>query len=105
MARCMIMQSGLSHSFWAEAVSMANYVRNRCITNILHGKTRFEIWHKERPNVESFRTFGELAYILDKNPNKEKFEPREIKCLFVEYDTTTKGYRIWVSSEQKISLT
>lgn len=30
MARCLLIQSGLPSSFWAEAVSTANYIRNRC---------------------------------------------------------------------------
>lgn len=31
-ARCMIIQSGLPASFWAEAISTANYIRNQCVT-------------------------------------------------------------------------
>lgn len=104
MARCMLTQSGLPRSFWAEAIMTANYVRNRCITNVLHGKTPFEIWTKKRPNIENLRIFGELAYVLDKNPSKGKFDPRGIKCLFVGYDTSAKGYRVWVPSEQKIKI-
>jgi len=82
----------------------ANYMRNRCIINVLHGKTPFEIWTKKRPNIENLRIFGELAYVLDKNPSKGKFDPRGIKCLFVGYDTSAKGYRVWVPSEQKIKI-
>lgn len=104
MARCMIMQSGLPHSFWAEAVSTANYVRNRCITSILHGQTPFEIWYKERPSVKNFRTFGELAYVLDKDPSKGKLEPKGIQCIFVGYDTSAKGYRMWVPNERRIRI-
>jgi len=37
-ARCLLGQSGLLTSFWAEAVNMANYIRNRCITKALNGR-------------------------------------------------------------------
>lgn len=41
-ARCLLLQSGLPSLFWAEAVSMANFLRNRCPTSKLNGKTPYE---------------------------------------------------------------
>jgi len=55
MARCMMMQSKLPISFWAEAVATANYIRNRCITNVLKGKTPFEAW--KTPGRQSLTDF------------------------------------------------
>ena len=43
MARCMLIQAYLSHGFWAEAVSTANYIRNRCSTKRLEGKSPYEM--------------------------------------------------------------
>ena len=44
MAWCILMQSGLPPGFWAEAISTANYIRNRCPTKSLNGKTPYEAW-------------------------------------------------------------
>jgi transposase InsO family protein len=38
MARCLLIESGLPSSFWAEAVNTANYLRNRCPSKSLNGK-------------------------------------------------------------------
>lgn len=41
IARRLLLQSNLPQSFWAEAISTANYIRNRCSTNkytVLVGK-------------------------------------------------------------------
>lgn len=35
-ARCMIEEASLLHSFWAEAIATANYIRNRCIFKSLN---------------------------------------------------------------------
>ena len=43
IARNMIHGQGLGLEFWAEAVSNAVYIRNRCPTSAVHGKT-----HKKR---------------------------------------------------------
>jgi len=86
-------------------VATANYIRNRCITNVLRSKTPFEIWHGKRPDVKHLRIFGETAYMLDKTPGKGKLDPRGIHCIFLGYDETSKGFRVWVPSKQKVTIT
>jgi transposase InsO family protein len=44
MARCMIIQSQLSSSFWAEAISTPNYLRNRCPSRSNNGQTPHKLW-------------------------------------------------------------
>jgi len=53
-ARCMMIQSGLPPSFWAEAISTANYIKNRCTTKSLVAGTPFEKWTGRRPNIANF---------------------------------------------------
>lgn len=105
MARCMMTQSKLPISFWAEAVATANFNRNRCITKALGDKTPFELWYGRRPDVKHMRTFGETAYMLNKAPGKGKLDLRGIKCIFVGYDKSSKSYRVWVPSKQKVTVT
>lgn len=57
-ARCLLFQSGLPSKFWAEAVNTANYIRNRCPTRSLGGKTPYEYWNGEIPDVSHRREFG-----------------------------------------------
>jgi len=103
-ARCMIIQSGLPPSFWAEAISSANYIRNRCITKGLESGTPFEKWTGRRPNVAHLRTFGCRTFILNKSPSKGKFDARGLEGIFVGYSETSKAYRIWCPKDQKIHV-
>lgn len=100
--RCMLNESGLLKSFWAEAIATANYVRNRCVTKYLGKKTPHEILTHKRPNVSHLQKFGVKAYVLDQTPNKDKFAPKGIEGIFVGYFDTSKAYRIWIPFEKKV---
>ena len=102
MARCMRIQSGLPESFWADAVSTANFTRNRCVTKSLKKNTPHELWNGKVPDLKKFRTFGEDGHYLDKSPARGKMDLTGIKCKFIGYDEFIKGYRVWVPSLQKI---
>lgn len=41
-ARCMLMQADFPNSFWAEAISTANYISNRCISKSLNAGTPYD---------------------------------------------------------------
>ena len=102
MARCMLLQSELSKGFWAEAVATANYIRNRCPTTSLKGKTPFELWCQKLPCFTYFRAFGMKAYILNKNPRKEKLDPKAKCGTFIGYSEEAKAYKVWIPSERKV---
>ncbi len=50
-ARSMIRAQGLDLEFWAEAVNMAVYIKNRCPTKALDSKTPQEAWTGVKPDV------------------------------------------------------
>lgn len=101
-ARCLLIQSKLPPSFWAEAILTANYVRNRCVSKPLNHESAFKLWIGRRPSIKHLRVFGSLALALDKKPQKDKFEPRSKDCIFLGYATEAKAYRLWSLSEQKV---
>lgn len=103
MARCLFLQSELPASFWAEAVSTANYIRNRCPTKSLDGRTPYEVWNGSVPNVKYFKEFGSKIIVLGRKPGKSKLEDRGKKGIFLGYDDNSKGYRVWIL-EQKMTV-
>jgi len=48
----MLGDSRLPHSFWAEAVSTAAYLRNRSPTRAVAEMTPYEVWTGQRPRVD-----------------------------------------------------
>lgn len=104
MARCLLLQSSLPKSLWAEAVNTANYIRNRCPTSHLDGRTPYEAWKGKIPDVSHFQEFGRNALTLKREPGRDKFESRSRKGVLVGYSETSKGYRIWLPEERRIEI-
>lgn len=102
MTRCILLQSGLHPKFWADAASTANYIRNRCPSRSLNGKTPFEVLSGKIPNVDHFREFGNRVYVLNNSPGMGKLDSRGVPGIFVGYSDSSKGYRIWIPDKGKI---
>jgi len=90
-ARCLLIQSGLPQSFWAEAVSAANYVRNRCPSKSLNGRTPYEVWYGEKPSVRHLKEFGTRVLVLDKSQNKGKFDDRSKEGILLGHSEHSKA--------------
>jgi len=104
MARCLLIDAGLPPRFWAEAVNTANYLRNRCPTTCLDGKSPYEVWHGKPPNVSHLREFGCKVYCLDTSTGRSKLEARSTEGVLVGYSETSKGYRVWVPADRKVTI-
>ncbi|KAG8480419.1 hypothetical protein CXB51_025096 [Gossypium anomalum] len=82
MARCLLFQSKLPNSFWAEAVNSSVYLLNKLPTHAVKDKTPFEAWHGLKPTVSHLK--------------------RSVPCIFVGYSSDKKGYRVYDPSTRKI---
>lgn len=93
-ARCMLMESGLSRKYWAEAVATAFYLKNRSPTKSIGGKIPEEVWTGNKVELGHLRVFGCIAYALVPPQNRRKLDPKSRRYVFVGYSETTKGYRL-----------
>jgi transposase InsO family protein len=99
-ARSMLFKADLDKSYWAEAVSCANYIQNRLITRAT-GKTPIEMWNDELPQEESYHEFGADCYAWIPNVKRKKLDQRAQKLKFMGYDETSKGYKL-INPETKV---
>ena len=51
MARSMLSEYNMSHSFWAKAINMACYYSNRLYCHPLKEKTPYELLNDRKPNI------------------------------------------------------
>ncbi|KMQ86142.1 retrovirus-related pol polyprotein from transposon tnt 1-94 [Lasius niger] len=68
----------------------------------LEGRTPYEVWNGEVPDVSHFREFGARVYCLDPNPGKGKLAPRSKEGVLIGYSDECKGYRVWLTNDRKI---
>ncbi|GBM64545.1 Retrovirus-related Pol polyprotein from transposon TNT 1-94 [Araneus ventricosus] len=104
IARCSLIQSKLPLSFWAEAIANANYTKNRLPSKSLQGKSPYELWHGKVSNIGYFKTFGCEAFVWNNKKNREKFEPRALKGIFLGYSDNSKAYRIWLTEAKRVEI-
>ena len=93
-ARSMLLDANLSKHYWAEAVSTATYLKNRCPTKAVQEKTPYEAWNGEKPKVCNLRAFRCYAYAHIPKDERGKFDTKARK--YVE----TKGYRLYVTKRK-----
>jgi hypothetical protein len=92
MARSMLKFKGLNSSYWAEAIHIAIYLRNRFPTTFLHGITPYEAWYGFKPKVKYLRVFGSVFYALVPKEKRTNLESRSMKCTFIGYFDENKRY-------------
>ena len=95
MVRSMLKGKGLPKVFWAEAVSCAVFILNRCPTKSVLNMTPEEAWSNYKPDVGTFRVFGCIAYAHVPAEKRKKFDDKCVKCIFIGYSNITKGYKLF----------
>lgn len=86
---------------WGEAIKTAAYLINRMPLRGLDYKTPAEYLLKTNDFVVSPKVFGCVCFVHDYRNSVGKLDPRAIKCVFVGYSPSQKGYRCWCPSERR----
>ncbi|GAQ88504.1 hypothetical protein KFL_004340110 [Klebsormidium nitens] len=92
-ARALLEDAGLGGEYWAEAMVTANYTRNR-VPSSVHGKTPYEMFYGEKPDLSHMRVFGARAYIHVPKENRKKLERVSERGVFLGYKPNAKAYRV-----------
>ena len=97
-ARSMLLDANLPKRYWAEAISTAVYLKNRCPTKAVQEMTPFEVWYGKKPSVDHLRVFGCDAY----KDERGKFDTKARRCILLGYGEETKGYRLYDDKVKKV---
>eukprot|EP00253_Pinus_taeda_P024683 PITA_24683 len=62
MVRSMLKGKHLPHEYWAEAITCAVYISNRCPTKAVMNRIPEEAWSGQKQTVTHMRVFGCVAY-------------------------------------------
>ncbi|KAG8485645.1 hypothetical protein CXB51_018863 [Gossypium anomalum] len=98
---CMLSNTNLPKSFWAEAASTACFLINRSPSVAIEKKTPQEVWFGNPTDYSDLRIFGCPVYAHFDN---RKLEPRSIKCVFLCYKAGVKGYKLWCPENRKVVI-
>lgn len=92
----MLIDIGITHNFWVEAINKACYVIKRCFVRFILNKTPYELLSKRNPKKSYFKPFGCKYFVLN-NCKKDlgKLNTRSDKITFISYSSTNNSYRIY----------
>ena len=91
--RALMLHMNVPKRYWSHAVLTASYIINKLPSRVLEFKTPHEILHNKVVNLAHFKIFGCSCFVHVQAPNRDKLEARAVKCIFVGYSTTQKGYK------------
>lgn len=104
-ARCLLIEANLPLKFWAEAINTSNYLCNRLPSSSINGEIPLQRWSGRIPSVRHLHVFGSKTYVLNKRPRRSsKFTPKTMVGIFLGYSITSKAYRVWIPSMNKVDI-
>ncbi|KAH9687674.1 hypothetical protein KPL70_014852 [Citrus sinensis] len=90
--RCMLIQSKLPKTLWAEILLTACYLVNLSPSTGINFKTPFEMWSGKTADYGILKAFGCPAYI---HVSQGKLAARALRGIFIGYPEGVKGFKIW----------
>ncbi len=98
---CMIIDAGISPSYWAEALLQATYVINRTPSKPMGMISPYEALYGIKPSLADLHIWGSpcQALIL---PRTGKFRENTEDCIFLGYSELKKAYRLYNLKTRKI---
>ncbi|BBN68727.1 hypothetical protein Prudu_550S000600, partial [Prunus dulcis] len=109
VVRASLFDAQMPRSFWGEAVCSAAYLINRVPSSVLNFQTPLQALRQfcalhSTPNLEP-RVFGCVTFVHLYTHQRNKLEPRALKCVFIGYAQHQKGYRCYHPPTQKLYIT
>jgi len=98
--RTLLYDSGLSHSFWAEAAAYSVDMRNLVPSHRHPNAVPLELFTGKRQNISHLRVFGSKCWAKISTVNGaqinggSKLDNRSVECLLLGYATGSGNYKV-----------
>ena len=106
VTRASLFHTNVPKQYWGEAALTAAYLINRLPSQILQNNSPIQLLSKFYPNFKTSnhlvpRIFGCVSFVHVHSPHRGKLDPRAIKCIFLGYSPTQKGYKCYQPTTKK----
>ncbi|CAL8993466.1 unnamed protein product, partial [Prunus brigantina] len=109
VARSLMLDMSVPHHLWGHGVLAAAYLINRTPSRVLDFHTPLDVLCAHTPPVSVSKlppkVFGCVAYVHVYSHQRSKLDPCALRCVFIGYSTTQKGYKCYHPHSQKVHVT
>ena len=107
ITRASLFHTNVPKQYWGEAILTAAYLINRLPSQTLQNSSPIQLFSKFYPHFKTSnnlvpRIFGCVSFVHVHSPHRGKLDPRAIKCIFVGYSPTQKGYKCYHPTTKKV---
>ena len=106
VTRALMFSMNVPKCFWGDALLTAAYLINRMPSKVLSYNTPIKTLKTYFPENKCFthlspKIFGCTAFVHIHNHERGKLDPRAIKCIFLGFSPTQKGFKCYDPSSGK----
>ncbi|KAJ7969877.1 Retrovirus-related Pol polyprotein from transposon TNT 1-94 [Quillaja saponaria] len=101
VARSLMFTMNVPKIYWGDAVLSAAYLINRMPLRALEFKTPLDLLLRNCSFIVPLKVFGCVCFVHKHKKDISKLDPRALKCIFIEYTATQKGYKCYHSPTRK----
>jgi hypothetical protein len=69
---------------------------------VLNFKSPLEVLKGRKVAINHLRTFGCTCFVHIQSKDRDKFDSRAVKCVFLGYSSTQKGYKCYNIKARKL---
>ena len=100
---CAIMlQMHVPKRFWSYNILMDVYLINHLPSRMLDFKYPLEVLQVPSPKLAHLKVFRCSIFVHLPSSKQDKLDSRAIKCIFLGYSQTQKGYKCYDPSQKKM---
>jgi hypothetical protein len=103
VTRSLMLDMHFPKSYWGDALLTATYLINRMPSRVLDFQTPLEVLSPPLSTEigVSPKNFGCVCFVYIHGLARSKLDPRSLKCVFVGYSSTQKGYKCYHPPSRK----
>lgn len=95
ISRAIRFHANLPKRFWGDCLHSATHFIIKFPTKVLGWKSPYQILFHKPPNYDELRVVGYLCYAYTLSPNRDKFDSRARKCIFLGYPFGQKAFKLY----------
>lgn len=100
--RALMLQMNVPKVFWSFGVLTAAYLINRLPSRVLDFKCPLEVLQVKQPDISHLKIFGCICFVHLLANHRDKLDPRAVKCIFLGYSQTKKGYKCYDAVHKRL---